>query len=95
MHPDSDRLFALDEALRAEGQAVLEASGLGALIDEYGFLPVGSQAMHTMTWRDLDFERIQDPPDWEEHSIAGPAAGCQIRSCSLSHSPSWSLSSPQ
>ncbi len=67
MHPDSDRLFALDESLRAEGRRVLDASGLGALIDEHGFIPVGSQAMHTMTWRDLDSERVQDPPDWEEH----------------------------
>ena len=67
VHPEAEELFALDEALRAEGQRVLADSGIGAIIDEAGFAPVGSQAMRTMTWRDLDFERPESPPDWEQH----------------------------
>ena len=27
--------------------------------------------MRTMTWRDLDFERHQDPPDWQAHWALG------------------------
>lgn len=66
MHPDADRLFALDEALRAEADAMLAESGLGEIIADAGYRPVGSYAMHTMTWRDLDFERCQEP-DWGAH----------------------------
>ena len=27
--------------------------------------------MRTMTWQDLDFERHQDPPDWQAHWALG------------------------
>jgi len=71
MHPDADRLFAQDEALRTEGKAVLAASGIGRILEEAGFIPVGSQVMGTMTWRDMDFERCQDEPDWDDHCDLG------------------------
>jgi hypothetical protein len=61
------RLFALDADLRAEADKILEQSGLGKIIREEGFVPVGSYAMHTMTWRDLDFERFDESPDWQKH----------------------------
>ncbi|OGN99136.1 MAG: hypothetical protein A2Y89_07730 [Chloroflexi bacterium RBG_13_51_18] len=61
------RLFALDAGLRAEADRMLEESGLGRIIKEEGFKPVGSYVMKTMTWRDLDFERCNDSPDWREH----------------------------
>jgi len=67
MRPEAEELFALDEELRAEGQGVLTDSGIGAIIGEYGFTPVGSQVLRTMTWRDLDFERPESPPDWDGH----------------------------
>jgi len=67
MRPDAPELFALDEALRTEGCEMLQRSGIGAILQGAGFLPVGSQMTHTMTWRDLDFERIQEPPDWQSH----------------------------
>lgn len=67
MHPEAERLFALDEALRAEADAVLALSGIGEVLAERGFVAVGSYAMHTMAWRDLDFERTEDEPDWEGH----------------------------
>jgi hypothetical protein len=44
------RLFTLDENLRTEGQTVLERSGIGEIINEAGFHPVGSFVMKTMTW---------------------------------------------
>jgi len=61
------RLFALDAKLREEADRMLEQSGLGKIIMEEGFKPVGSYVMQTMTWRDLDFERCDDSPDWQEH----------------------------
>ena len=61
------RLFALDSGLRAEADRMLEESGLGRILKEEGFVPVGSYVMQTMTWRDLDFERCDDSPDWQEH----------------------------
>lgn len=61
------RLFALDADLRAEAAKMLEESGLGRIIREEGFKPVGSYVMRTMTWRDLDFERCDESPDWQEH----------------------------
>ena len=67
MHPQSKRLFALDEAIRTEGKQVLADSGIGAILSEAGYVPVGSQVTRTMTWRDLDFERYVDEPDWEEN----------------------------
>jgi hypothetical protein len=71
MHPEAQRLFALDDALHAEADRVLAASGIGAIVAEYGYQPVGSYVMRTMTWRDLDFERIEDPPDWNRHWEVG------------------------
>jgi hypothetical protein len=65
------RLFALDESLRAEADAMLAESGIGAILEEAGYMAVGSYAMRTMTWRDLDFERSQDPPDWDQHWTLG------------------------
>lgn len=58
---DVTRLVQQEADLRAEGTALLAASGLGALLAEAGFVPVGSQVMRTMTWRDLDFERYAEP----------------------------------
>lgn len=63
MHPDAPRLFALDEALRAEADALLAASGFGAILTEAGYYAVGSYVMHTMTRRDLDFH-CECEPDW-------------------------------
>ncbi|HEY95431.1 MAG TPA: hypothetical protein G4O15_10905 [Dehalococcoidia bacterium] len=64
---ERSRLFTLDENLRTEGQSVLERSGIGEIINEAGFHPVGSFVMKTMTWRDMDFERYDENPDWLEH----------------------------
>jgi hypothetical protein len=61
------RLFALDAGLRAEADRVLEESSIGKILRMEGFKPVGSYAMRTMTWRDLDFERYDDSPDWVKH----------------------------
>jgi hypothetical protein len=61
------RLFALDVSLRAEADAMLKESGLGVIIREEGFKPVGSYVMRTMAWRDLDFERAVESPDWAQH----------------------------
>ncbi len=61
------RLFSLDANLRAEADKILSESGLGRIIKEEGFTPVGSYVMRTMTWRDLDFERCDESPDWQEH----------------------------
>ncbi|UCH33573.1 MAG: hypothetical protein JSV65_13515 [Armatimonadota bacterium] len=62
MHPEAERLFALDEALRAEADRMLADSGIGAILAEYGYQPVGSYVMRTMTWHDLDFHLAEDPP---------------------------------
>jgi hypothetical protein len=64
---ECSRLFTLDENLRAEGQSVLDRSGIGEIINEAGFHAVGSFVMKTMTWRDMDFERYDDNPSWERH----------------------------
>ena len=70
MHPDAERLFALDAALRAEAEGVLAESGIGAILGDGGYEVVGSYVMGTMTWRDLDFERYEEP-DWERHWEVG------------------------
>ena len=59
---EAQRLLTLDEQLRAEADRMLSESGLGEIIAEAGYEPVGSYSMRTMTWRDLDFERFQEPP---------------------------------
>jgi hypothetical protein len=61
------RLFTLDAGLRAEADKMLEESGLAGIIREEGFHAVGSYAMKTMTWRDLDFERYDESPNWQVH----------------------------
>lgn len=61
------RLFALDASLRAEADLFLKTSGIGRILRKEGFHPVGSYVMQTMTWRDLDFERYTDKPDWQKH----------------------------
>jgi hypothetical protein len=70
MHPEATRLFALDAALRAEADAMLRASGIGDLLARARFHPVGSYQMRTMVWRDLDFERYEEP-DWGDHWAVG------------------------
>ncbi|MCK4304793.1 MAG: hypothetical protein KAY24_11200 [Candidatus Eisenbacteria sp.] len=61
------RLLGLDESLRSEADRMLRLSGLGRVLRLEGFEAVGSYAMRTMTWRDLDFERVEDTPDWNRH----------------------------
>jgi hypothetical protein len=53
--------------LRAEADTMLAETGLGTMIHEAGYQSVGSYVMHTMMWRDLDFERTEDKPDWQRH----------------------------
>ena len=65
------RLFDLDIGLRSEADRMLKASGLGEILWLEGFGVVGSYAMQTMTWRDLDFERIDETPDWDSHWALG------------------------
>jgi hypothetical protein len=61
MHRDAERLFALDETLRREADEVLAASGIGSILSDAGFIPVGSYPMRTMTWREVDFELHAEP----------------------------------
>ena len=70
MHPDAQRLFALDAALHSEADEVLAKSGIGAILADACYQAVGSYAMRTMTWRDLDFEHYQEP-DWQRHWDVG------------------------
>jgi hypothetical protein len=65
-HPEADRLFPLDAALRAEADAMLADSGIGPVLHQAGYVAVGSYVMRTMVWRDLDFERHAEP-DWSLH----------------------------
>jgi len=62
-----EELFNLDISLHIEADLMLKETGLGKIIGEAGYKPVGSYVMRTMTWRDLDFERSQEPPDWNDH----------------------------
>ncbi len=61
------RLFAIDTKLRTEADQLLKQSGIGEILLNEGFKPSGSYIMKTMTWRDLDFERIDANPNWEQH----------------------------
>jgi hypothetical protein len=70
---EAGRLNRLDADLRREADEFLLSSGLGRVISAAGFMPVGSYVMRTMVWRDLDFERMVDNPDWREHWEWGPA----------------------
>jgi hypothetical protein len=63
MNESRQRLFALDSGLREEADRMLEESGIGKILLTEAFHAVGSYAMRTMTWRDLDFERCEDSPD--------------------------------
>ena len=49
---------------------MLAQSGIGAILSAAGYKPFGSYVIHTMTWRDLDFER-EEEPDWERHWEVG------------------------
>jgi hypothetical protein len=64
---NKERLFVIDSGLRAEADRMLKESGLGEIIREEGYHAVGSYVMHTMTWRDLDFEREIAGCDWQQH----------------------------
>jgi len=66
LHPEANRLFALDAALRAEADQILSDSSIGAILQDAGYVAVGSCVMRTMVWRDLDFERHGEP-DWKLH----------------------------
>jgi hypothetical protein len=59
--------LALDERLRDEADQVLCLSGLGEILQTERYEPVGSYCMHTMAWRDLDFERAHEQPNWSRH----------------------------
>jgi len=74
MHPEAERLFAREAALREEAEEVLARSGIGAMLAEARYQIVGSYVMKTMTWRDLDFERYEEP-DWERHWEVGTKLG--------------------
>ena len=68
---DAKALLELDRSLRSEAVRVLDVSGLGAILHKEGYQAVGSFTMRTMTWRDLDFERVTDEPDWDQHWCLG------------------------
>ncbi len=70
MHPEAQRLFSADEALWKEANEMLAQSGIGAILQEAGYHAVGSYQMRTMTWRDIDFERHEEP-DWQRHWEVG------------------------
>lgn len=70
---DTARLDHLDISIRQEADRFLQESGLGRIVSEAGFLPVGSYAMRVMSWRDLDFERMCDSPSWDDHWALGRA----------------------
>ncbi|MGD0110795.1 MAG: hypothetical protein ABSD48_02920 [Armatimonadota bacterium] len=70
MHPDASRLLAAEASLRSEADAMLAASGIGAILAGAGYTAVGSYAMRTMTRRDLDFEHAEEP-DWARHWEVG------------------------
>ncbi len=62
--------------------------GLRAILAEYGYQAVGSYAMRTMTWRDLDYERPEESPDWPRHWEIGTqlaATGWCVRLNCVNH----------
>lgn len=67
MEKNREELFAQDRNLHLEADKMMKETKLGEIIREAGYQTVGSYAMNTMTCRDLDFERSQDPPDWNDH----------------------------
>lgn len=64
---DETASLDLDEKLRGEASHVLDVSGLGEILRREGYEPVGSYSLRTMTWRDLDFERTEEDPNWARH----------------------------
>jgi len=66
-HPEAQRLSRLDADLRREADEFLLNSGLGKITSAAGYTPIGSYAMRTMVWRDLDFERMTKNPTWQDH----------------------------
>ena len=62
-----EELFSQNARLCAEADTMLTETGLGELLHEAGYELVGSYTMGTMTWCDLDFERTEEPPDWNRH----------------------------
>lgn len=64
---EAERLNRLDADLRREADEFLLRSGLGRIISAAGYVPVGSYTMRTMVWRDLDFEKMVDNPNWQDH----------------------------
>ena len=67
MGKTKEELFHLDQSIRQEADKMLKETDLGKIISETGYKPVGSYMMHTMTWRDLDFERTEESPNWQRH----------------------------
>ena len=67
MRKTKEELFNQDFSLHIEADLMLKDTGLGKIIGEAGYKPVGSYVMNTMTWRDLDFERIDKAPEWQSH----------------------------
>jgi len=86
-HVETARLLKLDEELRRQADDVLRRSGLGEILQLEGYHAVGSYVMRVMTWRDLDFERITETPDWKRHWELGSklAASDWIWKCSCFH----------
>lgn len=68
---DNGRLNQLDIDLRQEADEFLAKSGLKDIISNAGYIAVGSYKTRTMVWRDLDFERIADHPNWQDHWTVG------------------------
>jgi len=97
LHSDAPRLFALDAALRAEAEEMLAASGIGAILSGGGYHPVGSYHMHTMVWRDLDYERYEEP-SWERQWEIGTALArtrwCVRLQCMDAYREAWPGAQP-
>ncbi len=97
MHPDFQRLFALDASLRSEAEEMLARSGLGPILGNARYGAVGSYAMHTMVWRDLDFERMEEP-DWARHwevcTAVADAGWCVRLQCVDVYREAWSGAEP-
>jgi hypothetical protein len=94
---EAARLFALDESLRAEADAMLAESGLGAIVREAGYQAVGSYAMRTMTWRDLDFERCEEPEwgrHWEVGTQSAETGWCVRLQCVNVYREAWPQAQP-
>jgi len=97
MHSQAQRLFALDAALRSEADEMLAESGIGAILEQAAYGAVGSYAMRTMTWRDLDFERYEGP-DWQRHWEVGTRLAqtgwCVRLQCIDVYREAWPEASP-